>query len=426
MKKGICSQKELALHTHDRITFKRCRRKWHFSSPFGRHLQPKADIMGVNPNLWFGSAIHFALEDYHGFNRFDHPTEAFRAFVTAHKKHGEVPETVEGLEELGEGMLNHYVQWEKRRAKWKTVWKDGVPLVEMKFSLVLEPLCHYRLNDDLYFREGDNWVHTKTKQPFKTEDLVEMGAEYREIVYHGTIDRLVQDQNGLYWILDYKTARTFDTSKLPTDPQITAYCWAAEQWLDVPIEGMLYVQLLKTVPKPPRRIKSGISADKSQKTTHYLYREALIEEYGDVSKAPIKNIDFLNDLALRETEYGDDFIRYDWVPKNNATKVNAYKHILQEGREMIDPHTPLYPNPTRDCSWDCPFRSMCIAMDEGADWEEYLNDFEERIETMTDDLPPWMITLYRLNRDKYPEEYKKHCTVNTVDSLEEFLAEGEI
>ena len=46
-----------SIHTSDRITFKRCRRKWDFSSPLRQHLAPQG---GVVTPLWFGTGFHFA------------------------------------------------------------------------------------------------------------------------------------------------------------------------------------------------------------------------------------------------------------------------------------------------------------------------------------------------------------------------------
>src|SRR5690606_9206017 len=115
------------------------------------------------------------------------------------------------------------------------------------------------------------------------------------IYYHETLDRVVVDKNGNWWIMDYKTAKSADTNKLDTDDQISAYLWAAEQWFQHPFKGFIYVQLTKETPKPPRRLINGnLSTDKSQKTTYSLYRKEVIKDYGDVRKAPAKIIETLN------------------------------------------------------------------------------------------------------------------------------------
>jgi hypothetical protein len=61
---------------------------------------------------------------------------------------------------------------------------------------------------------------------------------------------------------------------------------------------------------------------------------------------------------------------------------------------MLNPELPLYPNPTRDCMWDCSFRSVCLAMDDGSDWQFILNsEFAVRNEE-----DPWR------KRIKWPDQ----------------------
>ena len=429
LEKGFCKQEEIALHTHDRLAYKRCRRKWNLSSPFGRHLKPKAALHGVNPHLWFGTGIHFAMEDYHGYDRFEDPVMAFHTYVDSHEPE-ELPDEKDDLVELGTQMLDHYKDWEEKFANWQTVWREDRPLVEMQFSLVLDDLCHYKIKDfdgeeKRYFRVEDTNVWRTSENDALDEVLLkEYGAEYVQIVYHGTLDRVVKDIHGDLWILDYKTAKSYDGQKLSLDPQISAYCWAAEQWLGMEIKGMLYVQMIKKAPSPGRITQQGVSADKRQVTTHKMYRETLIDYYGSVDKAPKKNIDFLNDLADRELENGDPFIRFDFVEKNEASKVNTYYNILAEGKEMLDPNLPLYPNPTRDCAWDCPFREVCLAMEEDGDYEFMLEEFESRSETRKEEVERWQKRLYRKHKMLFPVEYDKYCKQG-VDSLSDFMKEDD-
>jgi hypothetical protein len=91
---------------------------------------------------------------------------------------------------------------------------------------------------------------------------------------------------------------------------------------------------------------------------------------------------------------------------------------------MLNPDLAIYHNPTKDCSWDCPFKSMCIAMEEGADWESYLDDYESRNETANGEITKWQYRLYKKYPEQYPEEYQKYCK-ESVDSLEEFLQKYE-
>ena len=329
---------DIHIHTSDRALYKRCRRKWALRSPVRAHLVPIEQRPNIH--LWFGTGIHFALEDFHGHNRFKDPVEALVAYYEAFTPE-ELPDDAEETISMGIGMLNHYKRWMRRRELYKTVWLDNEPLVEVKFALQLNDLS------DLY---------------------------ERPILYVGTIDRVVKNEHGEWLVQDYKTAANVDTNKLANDPQISTYCWAGEQYLDKEIIGMVYTQFAKKVPKEPVRLANGnLSLNKTQKTTYDLYKAELLKDY-PAAKFPAKYIKFLNNLADQETPEGDAFIRSDVVYRNIHSKQSIYEHICSEVAEMLDPDLPLYPNPTRDCSWDCEYRTVCLLMDEGDDWQDYLED----------------------------------------------------
>jgi RecB family exonuclease len=314
-------------------------------------LVPKGD----QPTpLWFGSGFHFALEDFHGYRTFADPKEALAAYAKAHRS-SELPQDSEETLELGYAMLDHYINWLKTRDTFRTLWlpvedpETGetrrVPQVEVNFAI----------------------------------PLGEIGGQHYH--YGGTFDRIVVDEDGRYWILDYKTAARFDTSKLEMDPQVSAYCWAAERlYPGLHFEGMVYQQHLKAAPAPPRKLVNGdFSVDKRQNTTYRLFRKALIE--AGFKRATGKYLEYLNFLATQESVDGDKFIRRDLVRRNDAQKRAAHEQIVAELREMALRDLPLYPNPTKDCVWDCQFRAPCIALDDGSDWEYLIEEnYETRVE----------------------------------------------
>lgn len=328
--------------TSNRNFFKRCRRKWYFQSPMGRHLVPKDERPNIH--LWFGTGFHFALEDYHGYNLFGDPVLALEAYFHAFRE-SERPEEAEDIIALGMGMFEHYKRWLSRRDLYQTVWLDGKPLLETRFAL----------------------------------ELTEVKAD-KPVIYRGTIDRIVENEYKEWFTQDYKTAASIDWNKMANDPQISTYVWAAEQYYQREVVGMVYSQFAKKTPQPPAPLKTGgISANKQQKTTHSLYREALLELYPD-GDFPDKNVECLNHFASLETVEGDEYIRSDVVTRNQYAKEATYRSIVAEAQEMVNPDTVMYPNPTRDCAWDCDFRSVCLMMDEGDDWEEYIEQNYKRKE----------------------------------------------
>src|SRR5690606_22826863 len=104
-----------------------------------------------NINFWFGSAIHFAMEDFFGYNRFGDPVKAFQAYYAAFPTE-ERPLGADEHYYLGMGMLNYFKEWYARHnadPQFQTVWLDennnevapgtegARPLVEESFMLDL-------------------------------------------------------------------------------------------------------------------------------------------------------------------------------------------------------------------------------------------------------------------------------------------------
>src|SRR5690348_13460937 len=92
---------EAHIRTSDRYTFRRCRRKWGWSSHLHNNLEPSS----TQEHFWFGSAMHWALEDFHGYNRYGSPVEAFRAYHDAWLRNAQLrkmlPDNHTELLELG-------------------------------------------------------------------------------------------------------------------------------------------------------------------------------------------------------------------------------------------------------------------------------------------------------------------------------------
>lgn len=418
----------LTVRTSERRVFRRCLRKWGFQSSKRRNLQRKGTEQNIK--FWFGAGIHFAMEDYFGYNRFGDPVKAFQAYYAAFPAYDR-PEGADEHYYLGLGMLEYFREWYPKHNQvygFETVWlmPDGTevepgtpgarPLVEESFLLDLGLKCWIR--DDTEEIVPDRMVQFAGDSAYIVEPGVLDPIPVRQIpiMYHGTLDRVVRDRLGRWWIMDYKTAKSADTNKLDTDDQISAYMWAAEQWFEHPIYGFMYVQLTKDVAKPPKRlVNGGISVDKKQKTTYNLVRQEIIKLYGDVRRAPANVIEYLNWLAEQETPEGDRFIRWDAVTRTREQKISTYYHILAETKMMIDPDLYLFPNPTRDCIWDCPFREACIMIDKGQheQAERWLQlEFEQRPKEEEGNVQEWR------ERIPWPDQQNSEATRTMLDQIE--------
>lgn len=416
------------IRTSDRRTFRRCLRKWGLQSSIKDNLERGGTEQNIH--FWFGSAIHFALEDYHGYNKFGDPRRALKAYYNAFPANT-LPDMADAYYDMGIGMLSYYLEWLPKHNKdmeFETAWAVGrqlvskdtpgaVPATEIKFYLDLglrvivdvktEQIICEATDEEVAKLQAIAKLGIATEEEEQETYWYPVGNNIIEVAiipihYHGTMDKIVVDKYGRHWIMDYKTAKSADTNKLDTDDQISAYIWAAEQWLQTPIYGFIYLQLTKDVAKPPRRLKNGeLSVDKKQKTTYQLVKQEIINDYGSVSNAPNKVLELLNAMAEQEFPEGDKFIRWDFVQRSREQIISTYNHIMGEARMMINPNLYLFPNPTRDCIWDCPMRDICLAMDDGRHDDVKLmieKDFRKRPRSEDGGQDDWF------SRIKWPED----------------------
>ena len=335
------------VHQSDLSSFRRCRRRWDITSYQRQNFEP---IDRTSKHLWFGSAFHFALEDLHGVKNFPSAWEAFQAYSEATPDEL-IPDEHGLLMEMGQGMLSYYEKhWLPRRNDMLYPVYKGGPTVEVNFAVpIIDP------------RDG------QAKGTLK-----------------GVFDGLCRDAYGRLWVVEYKTAIQFDINKLSLDFQTTAYTYAACQMFGKSIEGVMYLQFYKGTAEAPEELKrGGISVKQNQRTTHALYKEALIRTYGSWSNVPLDTPhkagattyrEYLEDLELGEDENGDRLIRRDFVRRTPEELRTFALNTCEQLEDMCSPTVYLYPNPTKDCSWDCDAAGVCMSMMDGGDWESLLQE----------------------------------------------------
>lgn len=347
---GNPGERVAVIRTSDRIQFKRCRRNWNWSSHLKQNLGSK---ITADP-LWLGTGIHYALEDFYGDNAFGNPGRSLAAYAMAYgrKYPDRMPEDWKELLKLGKEMMDYYLIWLTGRDILPTYIMDGVPQLEVSMKIEI-PIDRLRNADKIR-------------------------TMYDRVFYSMTLDRVHEDEYGQLWIVEYKTAKQFATHHFLTDPQVGTYMWGASNIYNKPVAGVIYQQHKKDLPHPPTvLVRGGVSVAQNMNTTHRLYRQTLIDVYGEVKAAPKANIDYLNGLVAAETEHADKFIRRDILHRNKYNAQSEAQKILLETADMLDPDLAMYPNPTRDCAHMCSFLSPCVSMDDGSDWK-----FELESETM--------------------------------------------
>ena len=323
-------------HTSDRIAFKRCRRKWALGSYMLHNLTPDR----INDKLWLGTGVHEALAQHYDkgldllevFNNWAAVRiEEIKAIGTLWV---EQEQLISEAVALGLGMLDHYSEWSKNE---DPLWFKEVISVEHEFEV---PIVN---------ELGEPLINPNTGEV---------------MTYTGRIDGVVKDEYGCYWLLEHKTAKAFDTEKLPLDEQCGSYIWAAQQLYGLKLEGVIYNMLRKKLPTVPDILKrGGLSQNKGMDTTYQVYAQALKQYYGEDAVPWALYEDYLTALENKE----NPFFKRLRVRRNQCEITDIGQRIYDEVAEMVNPNLVHYPNPTRDCSWDCDFRSVCLAMNDGSD-----------------------------------------------------------
>ena len=333
------------IRTSDRSSFRRCRRKWALTSHLRDNLEQATQ--GPAAPLWLGTAVHFALEDYHGLNSFGDPVKAFDAFPEFWKKEQNqlMPVDSDELMDLGRKMIQYYKLWDKVHGSEYTTWiHEGKPQVEVTFEIKLtNPL---------------------------TGEL---------FLYKGRFDRIAIDNFEQLWIMDYKTTKRHPSKQfLNIDSQAAAYTWAGTRIFGRAFAGVVFLHLLKEEAKAPEHRVGFVSVNKSMKTSAIMYKRALKVAFPD-GEIPEQNAEFLANMEDDEDDVGDRYCKLTEVVKTPGNLENEEMKIMAESIDMLNDELPLYPNPTWTCSWDCPVMTICMEMDDNGDVDDLIkHEFQKR------------------------------------------------
>jgi len=150
-----------------------------------------------------------------------------------------------------------------------------------------------------------------------------------DITVYGMMDAALFDPAVGLVIRDNKTVATFGQTPMDVDFQLLTYAWA-------------FWRMTGEVPK---------------RAEHLMFKRV---KYGGTAKPP-----FVQQYQIRITKL--------MLEKHE-------QHILQrclemQGHATLSVTNPwLWPNPTKDCSWDCDFKIVCPMVDDGSDYQDVLDE----------------------------------------------------
>lgn len=397
-----------SIHVSERLSFRGCRRRWHWVYRDMYYPQVTAKP------LEFGIAFHKAMEhwfdpDTWGIDDESRETETlvlFKRECLSQKKtyldklraeegnwaelEPEVEKDYQERVELGQAML---------RSMFKTSYEIDAEYrpvgVEVPFEVPIKDedgntiwckcqrcwtkWCAYV--DNVLEKDNPNWT------PLDQQQRLERTLYWKglPVTYGGRVDCIFQDRFGRIWIVDWKTAARLSTGDpgaaddyLYLDDQITSYCWAFFV-LGLDVAGFIYHQIKKSAPVEPeplkrRRLGALYSQNKQADFDYNVYLTTVQEN------DPGAYADGVYDAFLEYLkENASPLYKRHTIHRNTEELRQAGINIALEALDMTDPGLRIYPSSGRFSCKYCAFHEPCLGKNRGEDVQYTLDSlFEKR------------------------------------------------
>lgn len=404
-----------SIHNSGAKSFQSCRRRWDWI--YKGHYYP---TVTAKP-LEFGVAFHAAMEKLYDPMTW-HDKQLAKSLtlgtfvqtidqqhITFRKKNPElvnqeVSDDYKERTELGVGMLKYYFEVSDmydvglkpvkvevafevplKGPKGETLWCKCATCIRRWNSWVLKDqeikVPVDRIGDELevnYFQSGGGLLVDPT-------DPVDI-AKWKglPVTFGGRIDCLMIDEQGRYWIYDWKTAAmlTGNHDFLQIDSQITSYCWAL--WsLGINIAGFIYAEIKKAIPEEPEPHKGGrrykgllYSVNRQINTTYDMYKKTVMENDPSAYHGGLYN-DFLDYLKSPD---GPKYHQRFQLKRNKTEMINAGNDLYNLALDMTDPNIRIYPAPGKFNCQTCAFFEPCLGKNRGEDYEYTLDTLYDKRE----------------------------------------------
>ncbi len=206
------------------------------------------------------------------------------------------------------------------------------------------------------------------------------------VTYGGRLDGLFQDEHGRYWIVDWKTTvRLLDedaeASFLQLDDQVVSYLWALEQY-GIHCAGFVYVEIKKAYPQNPERLTRlykgrSFSTNKDFLTTYDMALSTFQREDNAAWQMGL-----YDDYLIRLKSEGPRFTQRHQIHKNENEIAEAGRVIALEAMDMTQTNLRIYPQPGRfSCNW-CLYKTPCLGVNMGEDYQYTLDTMFEKRDRM--------------------------------------------
>jgi hypothetical protein len=248
------------------------------------------------------------------------------------------------------GHREYVAEWDKlmveEREHLSKKYK-GTPLPKIVERIVKSYLWYYR---------HEEWEVIAVEVPFEV-------PLKDNILINGIIDLIIKDENGLYWVINHKTASNIPESGAfhAMDPQLMVYPWAAKKLLGIDVAGVIYNYVKSKPPTVPQLTKAG-AISKRKIVTDYptAYRFLVKNEL-----APADFTDFLKPLRKKSP-----FLRRYRLPREKIVTKTILGDFYEASKQIETighGQTRHIRNITKDCSKFCDYHDLCRGELNGGD-----------------------------------------------------------
>lgn len=371
----------------ERGQFRTCRRRWFLETV--ENLQPKRPQLA----LTFGTGLHTALEAYYlaigkGLKSpLDRAHKAFDEwYAEADKKLEQdqqpmdVQDELFGMHKMGHVMLDNYVDFDStcrvNLGDVQTV--EGLDARTQKEVKPVNPPGYPP--EATVIRHPSGRLMVPIVNPLTREPLTrKLNGQEMTAYLTARIDLTTKRKTpklGL-WVVDHKSASKPWTPKwIEFDDQATGYCYTVWRLTGKVPRGVIFNVCIKDQPKEPRVGKKGdLSYAKDQRTTPDMYREAL-REHGLLKRGKITSEKHAECMAsLLAHGWDRFFFRYETT--RNEHQLMAFEERLffeyMDMEETLENHELLYPNPSTFICRGCAVAPICLAMEDGSDYQDIID-----------------------------------------------------
>lgn len=310
-------------------TWKRCRQKWYYN--YVRGLKPKERVRKID----LGNYGHALLEAYYRGEDIQEASEAYWMEQTKDMFQEQIDEYKE-VREQAEALVERYIKHYQEKGE-----EFEVHAVEQHFKTTIPTPAGYKSKTDL----------------------------------QGILDLVVEDSTGEIWLVDHKFT-SIDLVKyeenLVLDEQANYYLWALADMLGNhnAVSGIIFNLVRAKLPTVPKVLKSGgLSKAKNIDTDVETYLQAI----KDNGLNPKDYTDILTHLK----ELDRPFFKRHRIHRTPEELAHIQEELYEMSRDMRG--CRIYRNATKDCSWDCPYRELCIMEYKGIKDDFYIeNNFDTR------------------------------------------------